>query len=145
MSLTKSESEVTHSCPTLCDPMDCSLPGSFVRGIFQARVLEWVAITFSEVGLRKHHMNKTSGGGGIPVELFQILKDDAVEVLHSICQQIWKTQQWPPDWKRSVFHSNPKERQCQGMFTLLHNCTHLTSSLSNAQNSASKASTVREP
>ena len=48
-------------------------------------------------------MNKTSGGDGIPVELFQILKDDAVKVLHSICQQIWKTQQWPQDWKRSVF------------------------------------------
>ena len=50
--------------------------------------------------------NKASGGDGIPVELFQILKDDAVQVLHSICQQIWKTQQWPQDWKRSVFHSN---------------------------------------
>ena len=48
-------------------------------------------------------VNKASGGGGIPVELFQILKDDAVNVLHSICQQIWKTQQWPQDWKRSVF------------------------------------------
>ena len=48
-------------------------------------------------------MNKASGGGGIPVELFQILKDDAVQVLHSICQQTWKTQQWPQDWKRSVF------------------------------------------
>ena len=48
-------------------------------------------------------MNKASGGVGIPVELFQILKDDAVKVLHSICQQIWKTQQWPQDWKRSVF------------------------------------------
>ena len=47
--------------------------------------------------------NKASGGDGIPIELFQILKDDAVEVLHSICQQIWKTQQWPQDWKRSVF------------------------------------------
>ena len=47
--------------------------------------------------------NKASGGHGIPVELFQILKDDAVKVLHSICQQIWKTQQWPRDWKRSVF------------------------------------------
>ena len=70
--------------------------------------------------------NKTSGGDGIPVELFQILKDDAVKVLHSTCQQIWKTQQWPQDWKSSVFHSNPKERQCQGMFRLPHNCTHLT-------------------
>ena len=48
-------------------------------------------------------MNKASGGDGIPVELFQILKDDIVKVLHSICQQIWKTQQWPQDWKRSVF------------------------------------------
>ena len=47
--------------------------------------------------------NKASGGDGIPVELFQILEDDAVKVLHSICQQIWKTQQWPQDWKRSVF------------------------------------------
>ena len=47
--------------------------------------------------------NKASGGDGIPVELFQILKDDAVKVLHSICQHIWKTQQWPQDWKRSVF------------------------------------------
>ena len=48
-------------------------------------------------------MNKASGDDGIPVELFQILKDDAVKVLHSICQQIWKTQQWPQHWKRSVF------------------------------------------
>ena len=61
--------------------------------------------------------NNASRGDGIPVELFQILKDDAVKMLHSICQQIWKTQQWPQDWKR-CFHSNPKE--------LLHNCTHLT-------------------
>ena len=53
--------------------------------------------------------NKTSGGEGIPVELFQILEDDAVKVLHSICQQIWKTQQWPQDWKRSVFIAIPKK------------------------------------
>ena len=53
-------------------------------------------------------MNKTSEGDGIPTELFQILKDDAVKVLHSICQQIWKTQQWPQDWKRSVFIPIPK-------------------------------------
>ena len=69
--------------------------------------------------------NKASGGDGIPVELFQILKDDAVKVLHSICQQIWKPQQWPQDWKR-CFHSNPKERHCQRMLKLPHNCTHLT-------------------
>ena len=56
-------------------------------------------------------MNKASGGDGIPVELFQILKDDAVKVLHSICQQIWKTQQWPLE--KVSFHSSPKGRQCQ--------------------------------
>ena len=78
-----------------------------------------------EVGLRKHHTNKASGGDGIPVELFQILKDDAVKVLHLLCQQIWKTQQWPQHWKGQFsFQSN--ERQCQRMLKLLHNCTHLT-------------------
>ena len=71
-------------------------------------------------------MNKANGDGGIPAELFQILEDDAVKVLHSICQQIWKTQQWPQDWKRSVFILIPKERQCQRMLKLSHNCTHLT-------------------
>ena len=80
-------------------------------------------------------MNKASGGDGIPVELFQILKNDAVKVLRSISQQIWKTQQWPQDWKRSGFHSNLKERQCQRMLKLQHNCTHLTCWQSNAQNS----------
>ena len=54
-------------------------------------------------------MNKATGGDGIPVELFQILKDYTVKVLHSICQQIWKTQQWPQDWKRSVFTPIPKK------------------------------------
>ena len=54
-------------------------------------------------------MNKASGGDGIPVELFQMLKDDAVKVLHPICQHIWKTQQWPRDWKRSVFIPTPKK------------------------------------
>ena len=54
-------------------------------------------------------MNKISGDDGIPVELFQILKDDAVKVLHSICQQIWKTQRWPQDWPRSVFIPIPKK------------------------------------
>ena len=67
----------------------------------------------------------TNKASGIPVELFQILKDDAVKVLHSTCQQIWKSQQWPRDWKR-CFHSNPKERQCQRMLKLPHSCTHLT-------------------
>ena len=69
--------------------------------------------------------NKANGGDGIPVELFQILEDDAVKVVHSICQQIWKTQQWLRLEKVS-FHSNPKERQCQRLLKLPHNCTHLT-------------------
>ena len=66
-------------------------------------------------------MNKASGGDGIPVELFQILKDDAVKVLHSICQQIWKTQQWPQDWKRSVFIPIPKKgnaKECSNYRTI---------------------------
>ena len=88
-------------------------------------------------------MNKASGGNGIPVELFQILKHDAVKVLHSICQQISKTQQWPQDWK-TCFHSNPKESQSQRMFKLPQNCTHLTWQQSNAQNCSSQASTVHE-
>ena len=65
--------------------------------------------------------NKASGGDGIPVELFQILKDDAVKVLHSICQQIWKTQQWPQDWKRLVFISISKKgnaKECSNYRTI---------------------------
>ena len=56
--------------------------------------------------------NKASGGDGIPIELFQILNDDAVKVLHSVCYQMWKTQQWPWDWVKISLHSNPKEKQC---------------------------------
>ena len=78
--------------------------------------------------------NKASGGDGIPVELFQMLKDDAVKVLHSICQKIWKTQQWPQDWERSIFIPIPKNVQ------LPHNCIHLT--CYNAENSPSQASTL---
>ena len=59
-------------------------------------------------------INKASGGDGIPTELFQILKDDAVKVLHSICQQIWKTQQWLQDWKRSAFIPIPKKGNVKG-------------------------------
>ena len=69
--------------------------------------------------------NKASGGDGIPVELFQILKDDAVKVLHSVSQQMWKSQQWPQDWKRSVFIPIPKKGNPQKC-SLPHNCTHLT-------------------
>ena len=67
-------------------------------------------------------MNKASGGDGIPVELFQILKDDVVKVLYSICQQIWKTQQWPQDWKRSVFIPIPKKsnaKECSNYHTVV--------------------------
>ena len=66
-------------------------------------------------------MNKASGGDGIPVELFEIMEDDAGEVLHSICQQIWKTQQWPQDWKRSVFIPIPKRgnaKECSDYLTI---------------------------
>ena len=74
-------------------------------------------------------VNKASRGDGIPFELFQILKEDAVKVLQSICQRIWKMQQWPQDWKRSVLSPFSKKLQCQ----------------KNAQNSPSQASTICEP
>ena len=101
----KSQSEVAQSCLTLHDPMDCIPPGSSIHGILQARVLEWVAIAFSK----------------IPAELCQILKDDVVKVLHSLCQQIWKPQQWPQDWKRSVFIPVAKkgnDRECSNYHTI---------------------------
>ena len=65
--------------------------------------------------------NRSSGGDGIPLELFQILKDDSVKVLHSVCQQIWRTQQWPQDWKRSVFIPIPKKgnaKECSNYCTI---------------------------
>ena len=71
--------------------------------------LEPDILEYGQVGLRKYHYEQTSVGDGIPVELFQILEDDTVKVLHSICQHIWKTQQWPQDWKRSVFIPIPKK------------------------------------
>ena len=77
---------------------------------------------------------KANGGDGVPPELFQILKDDAVKVLHSICQQIWKTQQWPQE--KVNFHSNPKGKQPQRMFKLLYDCAHFTCQQGNAQNSS---------
>ena len=79
----------------------------------------------SQVGLRKHHTNKASGGDGFPAELFQILKDEAVKVLHSICQQIRKTAM-ATGLEKVSFHFNPKERECQRMLKPPHNCTHLT-------------------
>ena len=80
-------------------------------------ILEWEV----KWALGSITMNKTSGGDGIPVELFQMLKDDAVKVLHPICQQIWKTQQWPQDWKRSVFIPIPKkgsDKECSNYCTI---------------------------
>ena len=132
--------------------MDCSPPGSSVHGILQARILEWVAISFSKKNCTKKDLhdpdnhngvithlepdilecevkwalesitvNKASGGDGIPVELFQILENDAVKVLHSVCQHIWKTQQWPQDWKKSVFIPIPEKgnaKECSNYRTL---------------------------
>ena len=87
-------------------------------------------------------MDKVGGDDGIPVELFQILIDDAVKVLHSICQQIWTTQQWPQDWKRSVFIPIPKKdnaKECSNYHTiaLISQCYQ-----SNAHNSPNQASTA---
>ena len=80
-------------------------------------ILEWEA----KWALESITTNKASGGDGIPVELFQTLKGDAVKVLHSICQPIWETQQWPQDWKRSVFTSIPKKdnaKECSNYRTV---------------------------
>ena len=88
-------------------------------------------------------MNKASRGDGIPVELFQILKDDAVKVLHSICQQIWKTQQWPQDWERSIFIPIPKRgnaKECSNYCTI----ARISQASKDAQNTPSQASTVHE-
>ena len=87
--------------------------------------------------------NKASGEDGIRAELIQILKDDDVKVLQSVCQQIWKTQQWPQDWKRLVFITIPKkgnDKECSNYHT-----TTLISHASNAQYSLSQASAIREP
>ena len=89
-------------------------------------------------------MNKASGGDGIPVELFQSMKDDAVKVLHSICHKFGKLSSGHRT-RKDQFHFNPKESQFQRMFKLLHNFTHLTLQPSNAQNSPSQASTICKP
>ena len=81
-------------------------------------------------------MNRASRGDRIPAELFQILKDAAAKVLHSLCQQIWKTQQWSQDWKMN-FHFSSKKGQCQRMFKLLYNCAQVIFYQGNAQNPSS--------
>ena len=76
---------------------------------------------WSQVGLRKHHYKKVSGGDGVSAELFQILKDDGIKVLPSICQQIWKTQQWSQNWKMSVLIPIPKKgnaKECSNYCTI---------------------------
>ena len=87
-------------------------------------------------------MNKAGGGDGIPVELLQILKDDAVKVLHSICQQIWKTQQWPQVRKRSISFQSQSKAMPKNVQTTTQ--LHSPHTLANTQNSPSQASTVRE-
>ena len=89
-----------------------------IHGVAKSRtwLSDWTELNWGSIT-----MNKASGGDGIPVELFQILKDDAVKVLHSICQQIWKTHQWPQDWKRSVFIPIPKKgnaKECSNYHTI---------------------------
>ena len=87
--------------------------------------------------------NKANGGDGIPVELFQILKDDAVKVLHSICQQTWKTQQWPQDWKQFSFQFQRKTIPKNAQTTAQVYSSHTL--VNNAINSPSQASAIREP
>ena len=116
----KSESEVAQSCPTLSDPMDCSLPGSSIHGIFQARVLERVAIAFSEASIQTKL---------VEVMEFQLSYFKSWKMMLSKCytQYTSKFGKLSSGWLEKVsFHSNPKERQCQRMLKLPHNCTHLT-------------------
>ena len=97
----------------LCDPDNHD--GVIIH--LEPDILEWEV----KWALGSITMNKTSGGDGIPAELFQILKDDAVKVLYSICQQIWKTQQWPQDWKILVFIPIPKKgnaKECLSYYTI---------------------------
>ena len=92
----------------------------FSSSVATVSELSFVFVLFS-MFFKLSNTNKASGGDGIPVELFQILKDDAVKVLHSTCQQMWKTQQWPQDWKRSVFIPIPKNgnaKECSNYHTI---------------------------
>ena len=89
--------------------------------------------------------HKASGGDGIPVERFQVLKDDAVKVLQLNMPANLENSAVATGLEKVRFHSNPKERQCQRMFKLLHNCSHITCWQSDVQNSPSKASTIHEP
>ena len=97
----------------LNDPDNCNAVITHLEPDILKCIVKWA--------LENITTNKASGGDGIPVELFQIQKDDAVKVLHSICQKIWKTQQWPQDWKRSVFIPVPKKgnvKECSNYCTI---------------------------
>ena len=113
-------SSVTQLCPTVCDPMNCSTPGLPVHHHlpeFTQTHLHRVCDAIQPSHPRLAHCLEHS----FAVELFQILKGDAVKVLHSICQQIWKTQQWPQDWKWSVFIPIPKKgnaKECLNYHTI---------------------------
>ena len=101
------------------DPHDPDNHGGVITHL-EPDILEWDV----KWALESITMNKARGGDGIPVELFQILKHDAVKVLHSICQQIWRTQQWPQDWKRSIFIPIPKKgntKECSNYCTIVLN------------------------
>ena len=108
---------------SLC-PQSCVSSGSSVVGLLATSSKRAYATPRSAAPRAPAPVGKASGDDGIPVELFQILKDDAVKLLHSIYQQIWKTQQWPLE--KVSFHSNPKEKPRQRTLKLPHNCTHLT-------------------
>ena len=107
---------------------------NYTKKIFMTQIIMMVwSLTYSQTSwnvkwaLESITTNKVSGGDGIPVELSQILKDDAVKVLHSICQHIWKTQQWPQDWKRSLFLPIPKKgnpKECSNYHTIALICDY---------------------
>ena len=119
MDITEAE-DITKRCR---NTQNCTKKIFMTKRIMMVWSLTWARHLEYEVkwALGSITTNKASGGDGIPVELFQILKDDAVKVLHSICQQIWKTQQWPQDWKRSVFIPIPKKgnaKECSNYCTI---------------------------
>ena len=109
-----------HGCSSKAQPLLLTLDEGYHDGVItdlEPDILECKV----KWALESITTNKASGGDGIPVELFQILKDDAMKVLHSICQQIWKTQQWPQDWKRSLFIPVPKkgnDKECSKYHTI---------------------------
>ena len=114
MDPTSSEISPTRLPPILDAYCEYKIPRLCTTSVQPAYKLE---VSFSPSHIT---MNKASGGDGIPVELFHILKDDDMKVLHSICQQVWKIQQWPQDWKRSVFIAMPKNAQTTAELHLSH-------------------------